>query len=159
MVRDEFVTLNGTATGVSNFWEPTDGLDMPNSVTTLASPFNTTTYILNSISEYGCSASDEVTIYVEVINLIAIPTAFSPNYDGVNDIFHILKTLNVQQIHFFKIFNRWGELLFETSDINQGWDGTVYGKPQDIGAYAFIIKALNRDGEIITKEGSVTLVR
>jgi gliding motility-associated-like protein len=96
---------------------------------------------------------------VEVVNLIEIPTAFSPNYDGVNDIYRILKTLNIQEIDFFKIFNRWGQVVFETNDIRQGWDGTVYGEPQDMGVYAYIIKALNRDGETIVKDGSVTLVR
>lgn len=159
IVRDEFVTLNGTATGTNNYWEPPDGLENPNSLTTSASPFNTTTYVLTSLTEYGCKATDDVIIRVEVVNLIEIPTAFSPNNDGVNDIYRILKVLNVQQIDFFKIFNRWGQVVFETNDIRQGWDGTVYGVPQDVGVYAFIIKALNRDGEILVKDGNVTLVR
>ncbi len=159
MIRDEFVTLSGTATGVTNFWTPPDGLQNPNSLTTLASPFNTTEYVLTSVSEYGCAATDAMTVFVIVVNLIAIPTAFSPNYDGVNDVYRILKVLNVERLYFFKIFNRWGQVVFETNDIRQGWDGTVYGEPQDIGVYAFIVKALNRDGEIIVKSGNVTLVR
>lgn len=159
MARDEFVMLRGTATGVSNFWEPSEGLDSPHSPVTGASPFNTTTYVLTSETEYGCRASDEVTIHVTVVNLIAVPTAFSPNQDGKNDVFRIVRMLNVERIYFFKIFNRWGNVVFETDEMDKGWNGTVYGEPQETGVYAYIIKALNRDGEIIVKEGTVTLVR
>ncbi|HXH18481.1 MAG TPA: PKD domain-containing protein [Chitinophagales bacterium] len=159
LVRDEFVTLSGRATGITHFWTPPEGLENPNSLTTLASPFNTTDYVLHAISAYNCEATDTMRVSVTVVNLIAIPTAFSPNSDGTNDIYRIVKTLNIERLFFFKIYNRWGQCIFETNDIRQGWDGTVYGEPQDIGVYAFIIKAFNRDGEIIIKEGNVTLVR
>jgi len=159
IIRDEFIVLNGTATGITHSWFPPNGLDAPSSLSTRASPFNTTTYVLTTESEYGCRASDDMTIYVTVINLIEIPTAFSPNNDGTNDLFRILKTLNIEQLYFFKIFNRWGQCVFETNDLKRGWDGTVYGVPQDVGVYGFIIKALNRDGEVVTREGTVTLLR
>ncbi len=159
MIRDEFVFLKGTSTGIDNYWSPPAGLDDPQSLGTRASPFNTTTYTLTSVSEYGCEAIDSVKIDVRVVNLLLIPTAFSPNGDGVNDIYKIIKVLNVERLLDFKIFNRWGQIVFETTDINIGWDGTFKDERQELAVYVFYIKALNRDGEIITKEGNVTLVR
>ncbi|GIV33895.1 MAG: hypothetical protein KatS3mg031_1430 [Chitinophagales bacterium] len=159
MLRDEFVYLNGTASGIRSYWTPPDGLEDPFSLSTRASPFNTITYMLTTISAYGCTATDSVRIAVQVINLLLIPTAFSPNGDGVNDVYKIIKTLNVEKLLDFKIFNRWGEIVFATQDISAGWDGTYKGREQEMGVYAFYIKALTRDGDIILKNGNITLVR
>lgn len=159
MIRDEFIYLNGNADGVTNFWTPSAGLEDSASFTTRASPFNTTDYVLNSISEYGCIARDSVRIFVEVVNLMLVPNAFSPNDDGHNDIFRIIRYLNVEELLDFKVFNRWGQLIFETNDLRQGWDGTFQDVPQELGVYAYVIRVLNRDGEKITKGGNVTLVR
>jgi gliding motility-associated-like protein len=115
--------------------------------------------VLTSVSEYNCVNSDSVTIFVEVVNLLVVPNAFSPNNDGHNDLFRILRTLNVEQLLEFKVFNRWGQLIFETNDIRQGWDGTFNGVTQELGVYAFVIQVLNRDGEKIVKGGNVTLVK
>jgi len=159
MIRDEFVFLNGSANGITNLWTPSAGLEDSTSLTTRASPFNTTNYRLTAVSEYGCVKTDTVTIFVEVVNLLVVPTAFSPNNDGTNDLFRILRVLNVQQLLDFKVFNRWGQLLFETTDLNQGWDGTYNGVTQELGVYAYVIRVLNRDGEKIVKGGNVTLVK
>ena len=88
-----------------------------------------------------------------------VPNAFSPNDDGHNDIFRIIRYLNVEELLDFKVFNRWGQLIFETNDLRQGWDGTFKDVPQELGVYAYVIRVLNRDGEKITKGGNVTLVR
>lgn len=159
MIRDESVLLSGTATGVTSFWTPSAGLEDSASLTTRASPLNTTNYVLNTVSEYNCLASDTVTIFVEVVNLLVVPSAFSPNNDGTNDLFRILRVLNVQELLDFKVFNRWGQLLFETTDIHRGWDGTFNGVTQELGVYAYVIRVLNRDGEKIVKGGNVTLVK
>ena len=91
--------------------------------------------------------------------LLLLPTAFSPNGDGVNDVFRITKWLNIKKLEFFNIYNRWGELVFSTDDINAGWEGTYKNYPQNTSSFTWAIKAEDYDGNLILKKGIVTLVR
>ena len=98
-------------------------------------------------------------IYLAVKDLIAvIPTAFSPNGDGGNDIFRILTIGEVENARL-TIFNRWGEKVFESNDIKNGWDGTYKGVLQDIGVYAYYAEIYFQGNTIETLSGNVTLVR
>lgn len=91
---------------------------------------------------------------------ISIPNAFSPNGDGKNDIFHILGFPNSVNYLTMKIFNRWGQLVFESNDEHKGWDGTYKGIPQEIGVYVFLLNyQLSTTGEIKSVKGNVTLIR
>jgi gliding motility-associated-like protein len=122
-------------------------------------PFETVSYVVVAVDSNGCSAGSDtakVTISTTCIYL-EIPTAFSPNDDGKNDSFHALS----QGVTEFtmSIYNRWGELVFSTNDVNQAWDGTFNGKDQPIGVYIFALQATLNDGTPIDKKGSVTLVR
>jgi gliding motility-associated-like protein len=89
--------------------------------------------------------------------LADIPTGFSPNGDGSNDVLYVrgysIKTMDL------KIYNRWGELIFESTDQSHGWDGTWKGKPQEMEAYAFVLKVTFLDGTNFHKQGNVTLLR
>jgi len=93
----------------------------------------------------------------DVMPLIGLPTAFTPNGDGENDILYVrgaaIKTLDL------KIFNRWGQLIFETTTKEKGWDGTFNGQPQPIEAYAYVLNATFIDGTARTLKGNVTLLR
>ncbi len=93
----------------------------------------------------------------EVHPLIGLPTAFSPNGDGENDILYVrgaaIKTLDL------KIFNRWGQLVFETTTKEKGWDGTFNGQPQPIEAYAYVLQATFIDGTAKLLKGNITLLR
>lgn len=96
-------------------------------------------------------------IYVRFTPLIDVPNAFSPNGDGQND-FLLVKGRGVQSI-LFRVFNRWGEKVFETNNINVGWNGTYKGEPQEMDVYAWTLNAV-LDGNIsVTKSGNVTLIR
>jgi gliding motility-associated-like protein len=88
-----------------------------------------------------------------------LPTAFSPNGDGVNDVFRISKWLNIEKLESFNIYNRWGELVFNTLDIDAGWDGTYKNYPQPTCSFDWVVKAKDYDGNIIIKSGIVTLIR
>ena len=88
-----------------------------------------------------------------------MPTAFSPDGNGINDVFRISKTLNMEQLISFEIYNRWGVKVFETSDINQGWDGNFKGREQPMSSFTWIIKAKDYDGLDILRSGIVTLLR
>ena len=98
-------------------------------------------------------------ITVVPFNVMDIPTGFSPNGDGVNDVFHIVRHLNISHLKEFIVYNRWGERVFSTDNITQGWDGTFNGQPQPLGVYTWLVVAVTKDGEEIVRKGNVTLVR
>ncbi|NNM95393.1 MAG: gliding motility-associated C-terminal domain-containing protein [Bacteroidia bacterium] len=154
--------------GVSYSWQPTNGLSNPNAAQTYASPTVTTTYTLtvknDSISGCACADSlstDTVTIFIcpPVIlpDNIFIPTAFSPNGDGQNDV--LLPKGNNIATFFMAIFDRWGNKVFECENINEGWDGTYKNKPCETGTYSYYANGSYEDGKAFNKKGNITLVR
>jgi gliding motility-associated-like protein len=96
---------------------------------------------------------------VEVRTLILVPNAFTPNQDGLNDVFRIIRTLNIERVYDVFVFNRWGQKVFEGRNSTDFWDGTFNGQPQGLGVYVYVIRALTRDGDEITETGNVTLLR
>lgn len=105
----------------------------------------------------GCADTVCKTVAADVRTAIDLPTAFTPNGDGANDILFVrggaIETMNL------KIFNRWGQLVFESNSLNSGWDGTFKGKPQEMDAYGYILNATFIDGSTARKQGNVTLIR
>ena len=89
---------------------------------------------------------------------MAIPNAFSPNGDGKNDVFRIIHN-NTVQLNYFRIFNRYGEMVFSTTDISKGWDGTYKGQMPLNGAYVYEISAYNTSGKTILRQGTFLLLR
>lgn len=89
---------------------------------------------------------------------LLIPNAFTPNNDGQNDIFKI-KNITDERLIDFKVFNRWGTILFRTTDPGAGWDGTYRGQPQSIGVYGYVIQIGYSDGYVETYKGTVTLIK
>ncbi|MGB0885448.1 MAG: PKD domain-containing protein [Chitinophagales bacterium] len=123
-------------------------------------PQTTTNYVLeieNPVT--GCKNYDTMTVVVDVITLLAFPTGFSPNGDGTNDFARIIKYLNIEKLDDFSIYNRYGENVFTTTDLNAAWDGTYKGEEQEMGVYTFLIKAVTKDKESILKKGNITLIR
>lgn len=96
-------------------------------------------------------------IYSDIHPIIDIPNAFSPNGDGINDILYArgaaVETMDL------RIWNRWGELVFESTSLDHGWDGMYNGKPQEMDAYAFVLTATFIDGTTFEKQGNITLLR
>ena len=141
-------------------WKPNDGsLSNPNINNPVATPHATTTYIVYGMNAWGCGDSASVTIAVNVNDTIMIPSAFTPNGDGLNDIFRIVHPQNRQLVEF-SVFNRWGQLVYQNNwNISQGWDGTFNGVPQDIGVYNYIIIVSSPEGANTVYKGDVMLVR
>jgi len=119
----------------------------------------TTTYYLYATSAFGCVNLDSVVVNVEPYTLILVPTAFSPNGDGENDVFRIAKYLNIKSLQEFAVYDRWGQKVYSTDIITDGWNGEYRGHKQDIGVYVWYVKALTYDNESVFKKGNVTLVR
>ncbi|MEX2589136.1 MAG: PKD domain-containing protein [Chitinophagales bacterium] len=156
--RDEFTSI--TAEGAYEYsWTPEAGITSNNNSSIEVSPFNSTLYVVEGTDQNGCKASDSTFIFVEVKNLIVVPSAFTPNNDGLNDIFRIIRTLNIQSIDAFEIFNRWGQRVFFSNTENVGWDGFFKGELQDLGVYVYKIAATTKDGDKIVEKGNLTLIR
>lgn len=140
------------------YWTPGYWLDNPTVSNPLATPLDTITYTVIGTNENGCSASDELTIFLFKDAEITIPNAFSPNQDGLNDIFNIEYSYGFI-LDNFMIFNRWGEMVFYTQDSSIGWDGTFSGYAQPIGSYIYILTGHSSSGEAIQKTGNITLIK
>ena len=145
-------------TNCSSFtWFPSTGLDNAYISNPVASPQVSTRYIVRGINNSGCKAVDSIDIHVSKGSLLAMPNAFAPG-TGPNNKFKVI-IRGIATIKSFTIFDRWGAKVFETADINEGWDGTYKGVPQPFGVYIYTIDAVTSAGEPFVKQGNVTLIR
>jgi len=140
----------------SFFWFPGNYLSCTDCTSPVALPPASQVYSLTVISTDSCVATESLTIRVIPPESYVIPSAFSPNHDGLNDKFYILKASGVT-VKEFKVFNRWGQLLHD--DATKAWDGFFKGEPQDIGAYTYLFVLQFFDGREVKVPGTVTLVR
>jgi gliding motility-associated-like protein len=136
-------------------------LSNPNIQNPFANPTSTTIYTV-SVSENGmCTRQDTVIIYiVDVIceePYIYIPNAFTPNGDGANDILFVRGGMLTEIT--FRVYNRWGEKVFEAYSLNSGWDGTFNGRDCDPAVFDYYLEATCPGGETFFKKGNVTLIR
>jgi gliding motility-associated-like protein len=141
-------------------WSPASSLSNDTVGNPIAIPTETTTYTVTAYNSIGCYSQDSIKVFFNKIGSsdIYLPTAFTPNGDGKNDLFRLIST-GANTVKVFSVFNRWGELVFTTNNISQGWDGTFKGVLQEPGAYYWYVKASNQcDGEFL-KKGSVILVK
>ncbi len=140
-------------------WYPDSGLSCIDCENPRAIAFNTTTYCLEIQDLLRCFTVDScILIDVEKKYSLDVPTTFTPNGDGINDVIYV-KGWGLKELLEWKIYNRWGQLIYESSDLEAGWDGTYKGEPQNIESYAFTVRALAYNGEEITKKGFISLVR
>lgn len=112
---------------------------------------------LTAMNQYSCADTICKNVYAEILPLADVPTGFSPNGDGNNDIVFV-RGFSIKEMDF-KIYNRWGQLVFESTDREKGWDGTFNGKPQPMDAYAYVLTATFKDGTHYKKKGNITLLR
>jgi gliding motility-associated-like protein len=139
-------------------WFPPTGLNntgIPNPVATVLS---SNTYTVRGTTPEGCSAEASVTLTVIPPDWIYVPTAFSPNRDGKNDVLY-LNVKGVKEFSYWRIYNRWGQLVFQTNDISAGWDGRFQGNEPIGGVYTFQLLGTTERGKIIHQEGSILLLR
>ncbi len=152
-------TLHATG-GVKYLWQPPTTLTDVNSSSTVATPSQTTTYYVLVSNLYACTTKDSIQVNVSASNgsnAYLMPSAFTPNKDGLNDCFGIKKwgyTSNLQ----FKIYNRWGILLFSGASASSCWDGTYKGIPQPAGTYIYEMQAKTLCGNVFRK-GTVVLIK
>ncbi len=138
-------------------WFPAAGLDYWKIANPLATPQNSTRYFVHAQTEYGCKVVDSIDIFVDPETILDLPNAFSPG-SSPNSEFKIIKR-GIATLKYFRIFNRWGNLVFETSDVDQGWNGEYKGVPQPYGVFVYEIEAVTSTGKLFRKHGNVTLIR
>lgn len=128
-----------------------------------AAPLFTITYHLEARDQRGCLARDEITVFVSNDRTVLVPTAFSPNGDGGNDLLLIHGTDGIQILEF-RVYDRWGELLFEDrnfpiNDAKRGWDGRFRDREMSPGVYIWNLEAEYPDGLRLPFQGQTTLIR
>jgi gliding motility-associated-like protein len=157
IIQGDPVTLYATASSGSYLWTPATGLNSATILNPVAIPQQTTTYEFKVTDAMGCFATDDVTVTV-VPYCIKPMEAFTPNGDGINDLWLItngncLKSASVQ------VFNRYGGKVYESKDYKNNWDGTYNGKPVADGTYYYIISYTLINGKPVYLKGNVTILR
>jgi gliding motility-associated-like protein len=142
--------------GIYN-WYPNTNLSCFGCLSPLFSGQKTQTYVLAVTDKNGCTNRDTINIYVDPDLAVYVPNIFSPNGDGVNDVFYV-RGKGIQSMRLM-IFNRWGELIFETLDINQGWDGTYKGTYLKTEVFVYHLEAILVNDQRVVKTGDITLLR
>lgn len=157
IIQGDPVTLYATASSGNYLWTPATGLNSSTILNPVATPQQTTTYELKVTDAMGCFATDDVTVTV-VPYCIKPMEAFTPNGDGINDLWLItngncLKSASVQ------VYNRYGGKVYESKDYKNNWDGTYNGKPVADGTYYYIISYTLINGKPVYLKGNVTILR
>lgn len=157
IIIGETAVLTATGSGGTYSWFDPTTLSCAVCISTNATPPVTTGYVVTLVDSAGCIATDSVTVNVTYVEEVGVPNAFSPNGDGVNDILYIdgagFATIE------FKIYNRYGQLVFQTTDQSIGWDGTFNGKRLNPGTFAYFLDYtfIGSDGGL--QSGNITLIK
>ena len=171
-IRYPTVTTNAnipkqlSARNISNIyaWSPPVGLSSPFIKDPVFNYDRETEYLINITMDNGCITVDTVLVKIIVDPTtplrsdLFVPKAWTPNNDGHNDKLFPL-TVNIRELKYFRIFNRWGQLVFETNIIGEGWNGILQGKPAIMDVYTWTVEAIGVDGKYIKKAGNSVLIR
>jgi len=139
-------------------WSPPDGLDNTSAQDPAAAPEKSITYTVTAGTDGGCSATASVSIKVFSTANIFVPTAFTPNGDGHNDVLRVIP-IGIKSFGYFAVWNRWGQRVFYTTDAGIGWDGTVGGRPGEPGAFVWKVSGVDYKGDPVNRGGTVILIR
>lgn len=165
--RDTTIVINqplqlNASGGAVYSWSPATGMNNPNianPVVTLGEQYDSIIYRVMVSTPEGCSATDDIKVIVfKSAPDIFVPSAFTPNGDGKNDIMRP-KVVGMKQYNYFRIYNRLGQMVYSTSTEGQGWDGRLGGVLQPSGAYVFMAQAIDYTGKTINKKGTLVLIR
>lgn len=161
VVINQPLQLNATG-GVRYEWQPPASLSnagISNPVALYTMPDEGIRYTVFVYNEAGCVDTASLTVKVFATSpTVFVPTGFTPNGDGRNDILKPIAA-GMQRVELFNVYNRWGQLVFRTSVNGKGWDGTVNGKQQGAGTFVWMVKAVDYTGKPYMKKGTVVLIR
>ena len=162
---NEPVSFTSTAQGIAlhHSWVFGDGgaSALPDPTHSFATPFTTRPYTVTYTvtDSIGCMATKQKLVNVYSSCYLDVPSAFTPNNDGLNDLFGPLNAIKAEQLDF-RIYNRWGQLLFQTHNWKSGWDGTYHNLPQPTGTYVWFLSYVDRDSKQRREmKGTAVLIR
>jgi len=155
--------LNAALTGDFNgapflTWSPAHGLSSTYGNDPTAILQNDQSYCLTATTGMGCKAADSIKINVFISPGVLVPSAFTPNSDGLNDLLRP-RYNGIKRLDYFSVYDRWGQLVFKTSDMTKGWDGKVKGQLQNDGTFVWIIEAEGFDGKKFQLKGTTTIIK
>ena len=159
IVKGEYIYFNATGGDVYT-WTPSRYLNH----TMISNPIgyypDTTRldYIVHIASEAGCEGDDTINVWVVGQSAVFVPSAFSPNGDGRNDILRPIG-IGFRNINYFRVFNRWGQPVFYGTHFNEGWDGSYQGHTADIGTYYWVLSITDRFGNEQKLKGDAALIK
>ena len=153
---DAELICSASSDGTFN-WSPDNNVECSDCPYTIASPNETQIYTVTLIDLNGCKAQDSILVLVNFLLGVGVPTAFSPNNDGNNDVLYVQG--NGLSAIYFAVYNRYGEQVFATSDQRIGWDGTFLNRKQNPGVFTWVLQYNTVDGEMGMLKGNTTLIR
>jgi len=139
-------------------WSPAGPLDNPFIANPLAIIYNDTYFHVHITDAIGCSDDDTILVKAYEGPTYYLPNAFTPNGDGLNDIF-FPTPVGMRSTEYFRVFDRYGALMYQTREWMKGWDGTLKGKPAAYGTYVWMIKGVDVNGSVVEMKGTVILIR
>ncbi|CAL1518921.1 lectin-like domain-containing protein [Chitinophaga sp. MM2321] len=139
-------------------WSPARGLSNRFIAAPVAVLQQDQTYELRVTSPEGCSDADLVHVKVYEGPAFYVPNAFTPNNDGRNDVFRVIAP-GVPKLDFFRIWDRWGQEIFQSNSLSAAWDGTVRGQPAAAATYVWMVQGVDYTGRRFSRQGTVTLIR
>jgi gliding motility-associated-like protein len=165
VVLNQPLQLNATSNNstVSYAWSPSSYMSntaIYNPVVTItSSSVDSIIYLVKATTPEGCAGTDSIKVIVyKTAPDIFVPSAFTPNSDGLNDV--LKPTLvGIEQFEFFRVYNRWGQLIYSTSVAGNGWDGTIGGQKQPPATFVYMARGKDYNGKTIFKKGTVVLIR
>jgi gliding motility-associated-like protein len=155
------IQLNATSAATIYSWSPSVGLsdpNIPNPVLTVGPIGSDVLYRVTASTAAGCKGEGYVTLKVYKGPELYVPSAFTPNGDGLNEIFYPFP-VGIKSINYFKVFNRWGQLVFSSTALYKGWDGKLQGVEQPTGVYVFMAQGVDKNGKVLTRNGTAALIR
>lgn len=151
-------TLNARDFGDIILWEPPFNLSDPSLVSPVFTGNTDQSYTIEIKTNSGCITIDTQLVKIAPRPDIYVPTAFSPNQDGRNDILRPI-LIGIKELRYFKIFNRWGQLVFETKTSGVGWDGKLKGEAVPVQAVVWMAEGLGWDNKVYARKGTSTIVK
>ncbi|MGG9960683.1 PKD domain-containing protein [Ferruginibacter sp. SUN106] len=158
VVLGEPLALNATG-GVTYLWNPITWLNNPAIRNPVSLPQSDILYVVTATSAGGCIGTDSILVHVFKVDPdMYVPTAFTPNGDGNNDILKPI-LLGMKELRYFRVYNRFGNLVYSTTEIGKGWDGIYGGKGQDPATFVWMAEGVTYKGEVKKKKGYAVLIR
>jgi gliding motility-associated-like protein len=151
-------TLEARPIGATALWIPADNLDNAASYKPVFTGNTEKTYTIKLTTAAGCITTDTQLVKINKNIVIYVPSAFTPNLDSRNDFLKPFM-IGIKELVYFKVFNRWGELVYETKSINPGWNGRYKGIPLQSHTLVWMLQGIGADNKVYNAKGTTVLIR